>query len=761
LKRFNNSILGATTETLMALLTHSLTTAEMAGLTSGADAWQTKAVERLGIPAVRVADGPHGLRVEIEGEGIDLGNSHPATCFPPAVALGSTWNPDLVRRVGVALGEEAAALGVGVLLGPGINIKRSPLCGRNFEYLSEDPHLTGALGSSYVAGIQSTGVGACIKHFAANNQETDRMRVNVEVDERALREIYLRAFETIVRDAQPWSIMGSYNFVNGTAMSENRRILTDILRAEWGYQGIVMSDWGAVYNRVASIAAGLDLQMPTTSDEYDLQVVAAIDSGELDPADLLRSAERMVLLSQRVDIAAAQPVNLEANHELALRAAVEAAVLLKNDGGLLPLDPATAGIAVIGDFAAEPRFQGAGSSQVKATRISDALSAISELCAPAAVTFARGFHRESDVPDVDLVIEAVTIASAADVAIVFLGLPENRESEGFDRATLSLPPAQLDLLARVRASGTPVVVVLSNGGVVTVSDWAHNADAILEGWLLGQAGGEATARLLFGLDSPSGRLAETVPRRLEQTPSFHSFPGYNGVVRYGEGVFVGYRHYETVHADIAYPFGFGLSYTTFEQKLVSTTLTGSAGSTAVSVRVRVTNVGERAGHEVVQVYVTPPPGPVSRPVVELHGFRKVWLEVGESTELTVDLGSAAFSYWDERAGDWTIDSGAHTISVGASARDIRGRSVVDIVGHERIVPLAEYATLLEWQQHPVGRPVVQAMPGVDTLIGPDSTIPPLTMRMFENIPLVKIVQIFGFPVTREYIDAARERVNAN
>ena len=740
-------------------MTTSLSIEEMAGITSGLDAWQTKPVERLGIPAIRVADGPHGLRVEIEGEQIDLANSHPATCFPPAVALGSTWNPELVRRVGVALGEESAALGVGVLLGPGINIKRSPLCGRNFEYLSEDPHLTGALGAAYVAGIQSVGVGACIKHFAANNQETDRMRVNVEVDERTLREIYLRAFETIVREVQPWSIMGSYNFVNGTAMSENKRILTDILRGEWGYQGIVMSDWGAVYDRVASIAAGLDLQMPTTSDEYDLQVVEAIENGKLDSADLVRSAERMVLLSQRVDLSAARPVDLDANHELALRAAVEAAVLLKNDGGLLPLDQNTGAIAVIGDFAVEPRFQGAGSSQVKATRVSDALSSIVSLAAPDSVTFSRGFRRERDELDATLASEAVAAASAADVAIVFLGLPEHLESEGFDRTTLSLPSAQLELLTLVHGSGTPVVVVLSNGGVVTVSEWADHATAILEGWLLGQAGGAATARLLFGLDSPSGRLAETIPHRLEQTPSFHSFPGYNGVVRYGEGVFVGYRHYETVQADVAYPFGFGLSYTSFEQQLVGVTTSGSGDSIEATVTARVTNTGARGGYEVVQVYVGSPAGALSRPVVELRAFRKVWLEPAESVELAIPLDARAFSYWDERVSQWTVDSGEHRIALGASSRDLHATATVDLIGHNRPVPLAPYATLLEWQQHPAGNAEVQAMPGVNAMIGPDSTITPLTMRMFENIPLVKIVQLFGFPVSRAQIDAARDRAN--
>ena len=740
-------------------MTTSLSIEEMAGITSGLDAWQTKPVERLGIPAIRVADGPHGLRVEIEGEQIDLANSHPATCFPPAVALGSTWNPELVRRVGVALGEESAALGVGVLLGPGINIKRSPLCGRNFEYLSEDPHLTGALGAAYVAGIQSVGVGACIKHFAANNQETDRMRVNVDVDERTLREIYLRAFEAIVREVQPWSIMGSYNFVNGTAMSENKRILTDILRGEWGYQGIVMSDWGAVYDRVASIAAGLDLQMPTTSDEYDLQVVEAIENGKLDSADLVRSAERMVLLSQRVDLSAAQPADLDANHELALRAAVEAAVLLKNDGGLLPLDQSTGAIAVIGDFAVEPRFQGAGSSQVKATRVSDALSSIVSLAAADSVSFSRGFRRESDEFDAALASEAVAAASAADVAIVFLGLPEHLESEGFDRTTLSLPSAQLELLTLVHGSGTPVVVVLSNGGVVTVSEWADHATAILEGWLLGQAGGAATARLLFGLDSPSGRLAETIPHRLEQTPSFHSFPGYNGVVRYGEGVFVGYRHYETVQADVAYPFGFGLSYTSFEQQLVGVTTSGSGDSIEATVTARVTNTGARGGYEVVQVYVGSPAGALSRPVVELRAFRKVWLEPAESVELAIPLDARAFSYWDERVSQWTVDSGEHRIALGASSRDLHATATVDLIGHNRPVPLAPYATLLEWQQHPAGNAEVQAMPGVNAMIGPDSTITPLTMRMFENIPLVKIVQLFGFPVSRAQIDAARDRAN--
>jgi beta-glucosidase len=740
-----------------------LTIDEMAALTSGADAWQTKAIDRLGIPAVRLADGPHGLRVEREGDDvIDLSNSYPATCFPPAVALGSTGNAGLVSEVGAALGVEAAALGVGVLLGPGINIKRSPLCGRNFEYLSEDPHLTGVLGAAYVRGIQSTGVGAAIKHFAANNQETDRMRVNVDVDERAMREIYLRDFETIVRTEKPWMLMSSYNFVNGVAMSENKRLLTDVLRSEWGFDGVVVSDWGAVYDRVRSIAAGLDLEMPTSSDEHDREVVAAIEDGSLDPADLALSAGRVLLLAARVGSGVAREVDFDAHDDLAMRAAVEAAVLLKNENGVLPIDPnGTSTIAVIGDFAVEPRFQGAGSSQVKATMISDALSAITELAGDGVdVRFAPGFRRDEDTLDQSLLAEAVAAVQKSDVAVVFLGLPEHLESEGFDRSTLELPAAQVELLSELRKTSARIVVVLSNGGVIATSAWATKADAILEGWLLGQAGGRATARLLFGFESPSGRLAETVPMKLEDTPSFHNFPGYNGVVRYGEGVFVGYRHYDTVSNPVAYPFGFGLSYTSFDLAISGVSVRGAGGELQVLVKLTVTNTGQRAGSEVAQVYVAPPPGTPVRPAHELVAFRKVFLQPGEVAGIEIELDARGFSYWDERTASWTVATGPHGIQLGASSRDIRATQVITVSGHERVAPLGTYSTLLEWQQHPAGTVELSAMRGVDALVGENATVAELTLRMLENIPLVKLAQLFGFDLSVDDMEAAVRRANA-
>jgi beta-glucosidase len=567
-----------------------LTLEEKASLTSGADFWTTKPVTRLGIPAVTLTDGPHGLRKQATGgEQLDIYNAVPATCFPTAATLASSWDRDLLRQVGAALGAEARAADVAVLLGPGVNIKRSPLCGRNFEYFSEDPLLAGELAAAYVHGVQSQGVAASLKHFAANNQETDRLRVSAEIDERTLREIYLAAFERVVRQARPLTVMCAYNRINGIHASQHRELLTGILREEWGFDGLVMSDWGAVNDRVAALEAGLDLEMPGVAGHVtDTEITDVIRAGRLEEKSLDQAVARVLALLQHTRPARRDPVpaDYEAHHALARRAAVDGAVLLANDG-ILPLNPAPGQlIAVIGEFARAPRYQGAGSSKVTPTRLDDALTAL-RAAVPGNVTveFAPGFtlSGEDEGPAAEeLAGHAVSLATRADTVILFLGLPDSAESEGFDRTHIDLPARQLALLDRLAAAQVRPVVVLSNGSVVATASWSYRAAAVLECWLGGQASGTAVADLLLGRVSPSGRLAETIPLRLEDTPAYLNWPGEQGQVRYGEGVFVGYRYYDTIERDVAFPFGHGLSYTTFgySDLHVALSLTGRWSSTS-------------------------------------------------------------------------------------------------------------------------------------------------------------------------------------
>lgn len=714
-----------------------LTLEEKASLTSGSDFWHTQGVERAGVPAVMVSDGPHGLRKPADdGDQLDLGDSVPATCFPTAAALGSSWDVDLLTRVGEALGRETRANDVSVLLGPGVNIKRTPLCGRNFEYVSEDPVVAGELAAALVRGIQSQGVGTSLKHYAANNQESDRMRVSAEVDERTLREIYLPAFERVVTSAQPWTVMCSYNKVNGTYASEHHELLTAILRDEWAFEGLVVSDWGAVHDRVPALAAGLDLQMPSAGTRPDDQVVAAVRDGSLDEAVLDIAARRVLRLvaTSLPALATQDTYDVDAHHALAREAAAAGSVLLKNEGGLLPL-ASTDGVVVVGEFARTPRYQGAGSSQVKPTRLDSPLDALR--AAGADVPFAAGFTIAGgpDGSDDDLLAEAVSVARDAGTVVAFLGLPGPDESEGYDRPRLGLPDNQVELLRAVAAVNRRVVVVLANGSAVSVTGWRDLAPAILETWLGGQAGGSAVADLLLGVRSPSGKLTETIPHRIEDTPAFGNFPGEAGVVRYGEGVLVGYRWYDTRAMDVAYPFGHGLSYTTFAYD----GLTASAVGTDVAVRVTITNTGPVAGAEVVQVYVRDPEASVLRPTRELKAFTKVFLEPGESREVSFDLVARDLSYWHPGLHRWVVEGGEIVVEVGASSRDLRGSVSFAVEGEPLWGELTPMSTVAEWFAHPVGGPLLQA-----ALVPPADT-PPLddTMQaMILQMP-AKVIADFG------------------
>ncbi|MFH5824758.1 glycoside hydrolase family 3 N-terminal domain-containing protein [Georgenia sp. AZ-5] len=732
-------------------LVAELTLEEKAALCSGADFWNTEAVERLGIPSVMVTDGPHGLRKQAgTADHLGLNDSVPATCFPSAAGLGSTWDPELLRRVGEALGTETRANDVAVLLGPGINMKRSPLCGRNFEYFSEDPYLTGELAAPLVDGIQSQGVGTSLKHFAANNQETDRMRVSAEIDERTLREIYLPAFEKVVTRSQPWSVMCAYNKINGTYASQHPWLLTEVLREEWGFDGLVVSDWGAVDDRVAGLAAGLDLEMPSSDGVNDARIVEAVRAGTLDEAVLDRAVTRILTLVAKAQPALAEPVSFdpEAHHALAREVATRTAVLLKNDG-VLPLDPSAVAdtAVVIGEMARTPRYQGAGSSQVKPTRLDSALEALRERGLD--VPFAPGYILAEaagapgqDRTDDELRREAVQLA-AGKTAVLFLGLPAVDESEGYDRTHMDLPASHRPLLREVSEVAARTVVLLSNGSAVTVAEWDDRADAILELWLGGQAGGSAAVDLLLGDAAPSGRLAESVPERLAHVPAQLNFPGENGIVRYGEGIFIGYRGLDAAAAPVSYPFGHGLTYTAFEYtdltvEVAAITAATQADDVIVTVSATVTNTGGRDGVAVPQFYIGRPASAVARAPRELRGFERVELAPGESRQVRFTLSRRELSHWDTATHGWLVEPGALVLSVGASSRDLPLTATVTLEAPAQRPPLTKNSTIGEWIEDPEAGPaLVAAMGEFGAFFGPDSPDPAMA-AFLTSMPVVKV-----------------------
>ncbi|MCP2167866.1 glycoside hydrolase family 3 C-terminal domain-containing protein [Goodfellowiella coeruleoviolacea] len=713
----------------------SLSLEQKASLLSGRDFWTTKPIEDAGVPSIVLTDGPHGIRRQDAGQDhLGIHGSLPATCFPPAVAVGSSWDPDVAARLGAAVGREARAFGVAVVLGPGVNIKRSPLCGRNFEYYSEDPLLSGVLGAAHVNALQAEGPGASVKHFAANNQETERMRVSAEVDERTLREIYLPAFERVVRDADPATVMCSYNKVNGVYASHNRWLLTDVLRGDWGFRGAVVSDWGAVSDRVAGVIAGMDLEMPGSGGTTDAQVVDAVRAGRLDEALVDRSARRVLALTE-LPHEATGDLDVEGHHALARELAAESVVLLKNDRDALPVRPGTH-LAVIGAFATAPRFQGGGSSHINPTRTDLALEEIRALAGEHDVTVshAEGFTLDDEGDAVALRAQAVQVAREADVAVVFAGLGDRQESEGFDRDTLLLPDEQVAVIREVAAVAPRTVVVLSHGGVVSLEGWHDDVDAVVEGFLLGQAGGGALADVLFGVVNPSGHLAETIPLRLEDNPSWLNFPGEQGRVRYGEGVLVGYRYYATAGVPVRYPFGHGLSYTSFATTGLEVEATGD--DTAVA-RVTVTNTGDRAGKHVVQLYVSTDTGPVRRPVRELRAFAKVALEPGETRTVELALDRRAFAYWDVELGDWVVPAGRYAVQIGHNAHEVSAQATITLTGDPVVRALTLDSTVGDWFSHPVVGPVLteRMRTGMTEEQARQAAENPDGLRMVESMPM--------------------------
>ena len=718
---------------------NDLTLEEKAALTSGTNPWSLGNVAAKGLPNYTITDGPHGLRKAQNTGSMDVEENVPATCFPPAAGMACSWNPELVERVGEAMGEECIQEQVAVILGPGVNIKRNPLGGRCFEYWSEDPYLAGHTAVGIVKGVQSKGVGTSLKHFAANNQETDRLRISATISPRAMREIYLPAFEYIVKTAQPWTVMCSYNKINGVFSSQNRWLLTDVLRGEWGFKGIVMSDWGAVGDRVAALNAGLNLEMPPSNT--DNQIVAAAKDGRIPATQLDEMAQGMIDL-----VAKARPAmsrdgyqyDVDAHNEVARQAAVESMVLLKNEDATLPVAKG-AKIAVIGEFARTPRYQGAGSSLINPTKLTSFLDALEER--GVAADFAPGFTLDDAAQDPALTEQAVTAAQQADVVLLFLGLPAAYESEGFDRTTLDIPAKQVEVLEAVAAANPNVAVVLSNGSVVSLP-WQGRAKAILETWLLGQAGGAALADVIFGDETPSGKLAQTIIDDVNDDPSAMNWPGEEGRVDYGEGVFVGYRYYDTFRKQVTYPFGYGLSYATFD---VHDAIVAKTGPRTAEVTVTVTNTSDVAGAETVQVYVAPPKAKVARPVHELKGFAKVALEPGESKNVTIALDDRAFAYWSERFDDWHVEGGTYTVEVGVSSRDIISRLDVEIDDDGKIMNLDEWSTFGEWLDDPIGAPILQHV--LDDMgkeagrpIIPDSALMVMFLR---SMPLRSLSVILG------------------
>lgn len=727
-------------------LMNSLTLEEKAGLCSGANYWFTKAVGRLGLPAVMVSDGPHGLRKqEGETDGFGIGVTVEAVCFPSGAALASSFDRDAVGEVGLRLGEEARAEHVHTLLGPALNMKRSPLCGRNFEYLSEDPYLAGELGAAYVRGVQSKNVGTAVKHFAANNQEQARMSVSVRADERTLREIYLAAFEKVVRQAKPWSLMCSYNRINGVYSCENDWLLNQMLRGEWGFDGIVMTDWGAMDDRCEALKAGLNLEMPASYGINDRKIVEAVQTGTLDKTVLDKAVKELLEwidkgLAEQPEIAS---YDKEKHHAAARRAAAESAVLLKNKG-LLPLKKGIK-TAFIGTFAKTPRYQGGGSSHIRSFQVTGALEAARSI---GGIVYAPGFEDDGETANPARLDEAVKAAGAADAAVIFAGLPESFESEGYDRTNLELPACQNELIAKICEAQPNTVVVLHNGSPVTMP-WADGAAAILEMYLGGQAVGEAEIDLLYGDVNPSGKLAETFPLRLEDTPSYLDFPGTAQEVSYGEGVFIGYRWYDARKMDVLFPFGHGLSYTTFEYSGLALSSGEIRDTDPLLVAVTVKNTGSVFGKETVQLYVGPEGRPsVPRPVRELKGFAKVALQPGEAKTVTFTLNRRSFAYYETQIGDWYVAGGTYRIDVGRSSRDLPLTADVKVIGTKKIPFVLESSAtvgdLLDRYEHPEDvKPLTDRLKqtyadnGVQNAMGEGSD--EMIRRMLDGMPLHSLV----------------------
>ncbi len=753
-----------------------MTLEEKAGLCSGLSFWYTKPVDRLGIPSIMLSDGPHGLRKQDESaDHLGLNQSVPATCFPSAAGLACSWDRELLEKVGVALGKECQAERVSIILGPGANIKRSPLCGRNFEYFSEDPYLSGELAASHIEGVQSQGVGTSLKHYAANNQEHKRLVIDVKLDERTLREIYLTGFEIAVKKGKPWTVMCSYNRLNGVYCSENEYLLTDILRDEWGFEGFVVSDWGAVNDRVEGVRTGLDLEMPSSGGIGDKKIVEAVRSGKLCESVLDKVVERLLnIIFKAVDNHNEDAsYDKEQHHQLAREVARECMVLLKNENNILPLKK-HGSLAVIGAFAKEPRFQGGGSSHINPTKVDSALEEIKRLAQDSmeivytdgyrldekgGIFSSKAFESNSDVPDEELIAAAKEAAEKCDVALVFAGLPDTYESEGYDRKHMRIPEGHKRLIEEVAKVNKNTVVILSNGAPIEMP-WLDEVAAVLEGYLGGQAFGGAVADLLFGVANPCGKLAETFPLRLEDNPSYLNFPGDATKVEYREGIFVGYRYYDAKNMDVLFPFGFGLSYTTFDYTEISVDKDEIMDNEEVTVKVKVKNTGDMAGKEIVQLYVRDIESNVLRPIKELKGFDKVLLQPGEEKTVTFTLGKRAFAYYNEDIKDWYVEDGDFEILVGGSSQCTPLRATVRVKSTQPIKKVYTLnSTMGEIMANPVGLAMIEEAMKNSPISAPDNAMSGAMSELVAGMPLRSVLMFMAGQIPEEAIQGLIDKLN--
>lgn len=688
-----------------------MTLEEKAGLCSGLDFWHTKGVERLGIPSEMVSDGPHGLRKQDQAaDHLGINDSIQAVCFPAGCATASSFDRDLVRKLGETLGEECQAENISTILGPAMNIKRSPLCGRNFEYYSEDPLVSTEMAGALVHGVQSKHVGTSPKHFMANNQEYHRMTSSSEMDERTMREIYLASFEGMVKKEKPWTIMNSYNKLNGTYLCENKEMLTDVLRKEWGFDGYVMTDWGAMNERVEALKAGCNLEMPSCGGTTDAEIVRAVQNGELDEAVLDQRCEEFLNIIFRYEENRDQKAvfQLERDHGIARQVEEECIVLLKNEEAILPLSPDKKA-AFIGKYAKAPRYQGGGSSHINSFKVESAMDAVKfcEKVKEENIVFARGYDDAEDLTNEALLAEAVEAAKNAEIAVIFAGLPDNFESEGYDRKHMRMPDCQNRLIEAVAEVQPNIVVVLHNGAPVEMP-WIGKVKAVLEAYLGGQAVGGAVVNVLFGNTNPSGHLAETFPIRLQDTPCYLNYGGEHDKSVYSEGVFVGYRYYASKDMEVLFPFGHGLSYTTFAYSNLSVGKEKMTESETLTVTVDVTNTGEIAGKEVVQLYVAPKGGTIIRPVRELKAFEKIGLAPGETKKVQFTLDRRAFAYWSTQIHDWHVESGEYEIQIGRNAQDIVLSHSVTVESEVHIPKVFDFnSTMGEILADPKGKAVLE------------------------------------------------------
>lgn len=652
---------------------------QKAAFVSGFDYWHLEEAPELGLPKIMVTDGPHGLRKQNpNGDSVGLGNSYPATCFPTAATSSCSWDEELLRKEGEALGEECLQEEVSVILGPGTNIKRAPVCGRNFEYFSEDPYLAGKCSANIINGVQSKGIGTSLKHFACNSQEAYRMVINEVIDERAMREIYLTAFEIAIKEAQPWTVMNSYNRINGVYASQNGWLQQQVARGEWGFQGLFVTDWGSSVDRIPGLENGTDLEMPSSGDLNTQRIIAAVKEGKLDENVLNERVDNVVnliLKAKKTLDEGKKTYDVDEHHDLACRVAEGSIQLLKNDDGLLPLKKGQK-VAIIGEMAKAPRYQGAGSSVINPTKMENAYDNLVELGVD--VTYAQGYKKGTEQVDDALVAEALVAAKAADVAVVFAGLTEEFEGEGYDRANIEMPANHNQLIEQVAAANPNTVVVLAGGSVIHMP-WLNSAKALLNSGLSGQAGGKAVARILTGAVCPSGKTSETYPLSFEDNPTYGNYPGQPVVSEHKESVYIGYRYYDTAEKEVLFPFGYGLSYTTFEYSDLELSSSNIKDTDDLTVTFKIKNTGDVDGAEIAEIYVADQESTIFRPKKELRAFKKVFLKAGEEKEVSVTLSKRAFAFYNVELQDWQVETGLFDIMVGASSRDIRLTKAVNII----------------------------------------------------------------------------------